>query len=550
MEEKEIVIEIKSPYLIATLAFLLIIFGLEMKVMLESPIVFGDSGFHARMAQWIAKKIEYPIWFTFERTKLRATGYERPPLFNFLVAGFLFFLGNFEFWIKFIDPFVSFLMGLATFLLLRKIFNERISFIASVLVVTVPSFVTYAVLVYTDVLFTFYFTLFFLTFILFEEKKDKKYLLLSGIFAGLTVLTKRPGFTIFPFFALVILYDLIKRRDIVKTIEKYWLWVIIVLILTLPFFGRNVYYYKNPICSKLPFFDTSHCSINLADKKYQFAGRTERVGTEQDVITMGITNYLNFAYGPVWFVPLSFFCGLFLIKWQKDSKWIFVWLMLANLILLAILRPTAIWIKGRAENTARYTLGWVSVIALISAFWFDKIFEFIQTYYKKIAYIVFVFVVVVSLILSFYPKLMTMEAVKQFSPLFFEACDWIKSNLPENVTLMSIWAHRAVYNAQRTCAPNLPDIVLARNVSEIVTNAKKHGITHLFIQKFSIDPNNKHYSEKYDADFVRLLEDNPKVFVKVFENGPSFNDPQFKEQCLQTGRCDGNIIYEINYTAV
>ena len=164
MEEKEIVIEIKSPYLIATLVFLLIVFGLEMKVMLESPIVFGDSGFHARMAQWIAENLEYPIWVKFRSTDIRLEGFPRPPLFNLLVASFLFFLGNFEFWIKFIDPFVSFLMGLATFLLLRKIFNERISFIASVLVVTVPSFVTYAVLVYTDVLFTFYFDYYFFFF--------------------------------------------------------------------------------------------------------------------------------------------------------------------------------------------------------------------------------------------------------------------------------------------------------------------------------------------------------------------------------------------------
>jgi hypothetical protein len=89
----------------------------------------------------------------------------------------------------------------------------------------------------------------------------------------------------------------------------------------------------------------------------------------------------------------------------------------------------------------------------------------------------------------------------------------------------------------------VPDIALSRDVNYTVEVAKQNEVTHIFVQKFSIDPNNQHLSEKYDLDFVQFLENNPTHFKKIYENGPPL------EQCLQYWQrgysCDGNIIYEI-----
>ena len=130
-----------------------------------------------------------------------------------------------------------------------------------------------------------------------------------------------------------------------------------------------------------------------------------------------------------------------------------------------------------------------------------------------------------------------MAQVKQFSPLFFEACNWVKQNLPENITLTTIWGHRAAYSCQRNAVGHKVDIFLSRDVNYTKEIANKQGITHLFIQKFSIY--DVPLAEKYGIESIQFFESNPETFIKVFENGPEL------EQCLQQGGCDGNIIYEI-----
>jgi len=197
---------------------------------------------------------------------------------------------------------------------------------------------------------------------------------------------------------------------------------------------------------------------------------------------------------------------------------------------------------ARAEDTARYTLGWVSIIGLISARWFEEIYNFIKKYQKHLALVVFVFVVFLSY-QSLTEKLDIMARVKQFYPTFFEACDWIKQNTPKDSLLMTIWAHRAVYNCQRSSVGNMADIALSKDLNYTLSIAKQHGINYLFIQKFSIDLQNQRLQERYDVEFVQFLENNPEHFVKIYENGPSLQECQ---QYWQRGYpCDGNILYQV-----
>jgi hypothetical protein len=253
-------------------------------------------------------------------------------------------------------------------------------------------------------------------------------------------------------------------------------------------------------------------------------------------------NYLNFTYGnSIWlignFVVFATLCGLFLILSKRERSDIFILMML--FILLLVFN----YFTPRAEDAARYSLAWAPFIALVAGKWFSEIYEFIKKYQKYIALIVFVFVIVLSYI-NLREKLDIMAKVKQFSPAFFEACNWIKENTPKNAVISTFWSSRAIYNCQRN-SPGAPaDLRLSNDVNYTLSVAKEFGITHIFIQKFSIDTQNKHLRESFDLDFVNLLENNPKYFKKVYENGPSL------QQCLQQGGCDGNIVYEINYTAV
>jgi len=535
---KEIELEIKKPFIIVLLLILSLAFILELRVTLNSPIVFGDEGYHTKMAKWIYENKEYSIWSPFETPNLKKVSFSRPPLWNILEAGFFLIVGFSEVLVKVLTPFIAtFLLGLTVFILGKKIFNEKIAFIASIIMVTVPCLVTYSVLFYTDILFTFVLTSFILCLMLALKENEKKYWVLSAVFAAFSVLTKIPGFVIFPIIGLVFLYELYKDKDF-KIIKKYIPFILILGLLTAPFFIRNIYYYGTPMCG-LPLFNNDGCTEEI-DYEVQitrnFEGQTTPTGSELSLMDMGITNYLNFAYGSIFFIPLFFLCGLYLVLKKYDIKNILLLIVLISFI------PVLAMGTKRAEDTARYMLGLMIVISLIVAIYLEKVYNFIGKYYKNLAIIVFILVIIVGF-WGLNQKLTIMKSVKKFSPSFFEACDWIKENTPEDSLLFTVWSHRATYNCDRNVAfyasmPDSRDIILSNDLDLVTSRLKAEGITHIFVQKFSIDKTA--YREKYPVEFVQLLEDNPDHFKKLYENGP------VSKQCLQGG-CDGNIVYEVVY---
>lgn len=528
---QEITIEIKDLTLLAVLLFLGAIFIMELLLTLNSPIVFGDEGFHTMMAQYIAQEVEYPVWNPLGGTKLTVYGFYRLPLWNFLEAGFISILGFNELIIKFLTPFIAFLTGIVVFLLVKRIYNKNIAFIAAAIAVTVPSFVTYAVLFYTDTLFTFYFSLFILMFIIALNTGSKKYWIVSGAFGALAFLTKMPGITSYFFIVLAFIYQVVAERKFRSLLKKYFIIMAIMVLIPSTFFLRSMYYYKTPECElPLPFFKGT-CEIDNFKQKYQFSGITQQTGTEVSIFSLGLMNYLSFAYGNIWFVVLAFLCGLIIISAKRRRDDLMV-LLFTILILIIFYRAS-----NRSEDTARYTLGWVPVIALVGAIWFDEIYNYIKTYYKQLALVVFVIVIVLGY-LNFRDKLSTMVNVKQFSPSFLEACNWVKENTPKDSLLMTVWVNQASYNCQRNVTGNMADMEISTDLNYTLDVAKENGITHIFIQKFSLS--NQYLAESYNLKFVQLLVSNPNCFKNVFENGPTLQD------CINQGGCDGNIVYEIN----
>jgi hypothetical protein len=198
----------------------------------------------------------------------------------------------------------------------------------------------------------------------------------------------------------------------------------------------------------------------------------------------------------------------------------------------------------RAEDAPRTTLGWAPIFAIVSSIFLSETYKTIEKYFKYFGLVVFAIVILVSY-QNFKEKLDIMYSVKQFSPSFFEACNWIKEKTPKNSSLYTVWAWRALYSCQRNAVGlgTIPDIALSKNASYTIEVAKQNGITHIFIQKFSIDPTNRHLSEKYDLEFVKFLESNSNYFKKIYENGPSLeNCQEYWQRGLQ---CDGNILYQI-----
>jgi 4-amino-4-deoxy-L-arabinose transferase-like glycosyltransferase len=532
---REITLEIKNTWMTAILIILGCVFVLEVLLTLNSPIVFGDEGFHARMSQWIAENLEYPKYAPFYGSEQMKSGYYRQPLWEFLVSSFYLIFGFNDVFVKILTPFIgSILGGLTVFLLVKKIYGEKIGFLTSVMTVTMPSVVTYALLIYVDSLFWFYFSAFVLTFMLALEEDSKRYYFLSGLLGSLAFLTKLPGVFVPLLVFLVFLYQIFIERKPFSIWKKYLI-VFIPLLLASTFVLRDFAVYGT--ACNLPFVPSiikGECDVNNYTPKYEFSGRTEQTGTEASVFNIGIANYVNFAYGNLWLVPLGFFGGMLFLAKELNRKNIII---LITLALFAFLM-TRSEVNYRSEDAARYTLCFAPIIALSSSIFFANFYEFLEKNFKYFGLAAIVIVLVLAY-LNFSDKMNAMKSVKQFSPSFFEACDWIKANTPQNSRIMTVWVHHTTYNCQRNVIGNVADMEMSQDLNFSIETAKKLGITHIFIQKFSLS--NDYLSERYNINFVQFLENNPNCFKKIHETGPSLND------CISQGGCDGAIVYEVNW---
>ncbi|MEM7821753.1 MAG: glycosyltransferase family 39 protein [Candidatus Aenigmatarchaeota archaeon] len=545
MKEIEISVDIKKIHLVSLVLILVVVLVAELQVTFNTPINFGDEGYHTTIIQWLADKKEFPVWVPRISNELVKPGYWSGILYHLIIAG-LMVSGFQEAIVRFIVPFVGVFCGLTVFILIKRIYNENVGWFASILLVTFPSFVTYSVLFYRDALFNFFLSLFFLIFILSVKENSKKYFFLSAIFTAFSILLKTAGFVVYFFIGFAFFYEIFTERKFSPIFKKYFIWFLISSAILLPFYLRNIYYYKG-LCylpytpsffEKIPLLSSKGCNIDNYQDKYEFSGRVEQTGTEANVFSIGLTSYLDFAYGNLFITVVGFFCGLLLLIFERKKIDVFVLFVLLSFV------PIFMVSIGRAEDTARYTLGAAFGVALVCGIWFDKMSEFLNKNFKYMGVLIFVFILFYCY-LTLVNRLSVLTSVKKFSPTFFEACDWVKKNLTEDSRLMTIWVYRAIYNCQRDGIGNQPDIALSKDVNLTLQAAKANGITHLFIQKFSIDPQNRHFLENYDLEFVEFLEAHPEHFVKVYQNGASL------EQCKQYWQagysCDGNIIYEIKW---
>ena len=547
-ESGEISFEIKHPEVLVLLAFLIFVFYLELQVTLNSPIAFGDEGHHTLMAQYIGTEADYVVWEPTYGSLIDKYSFSGKPLWNILEGSFYLIFGFNDAIVKILTPFIgSILIGLSIFVLVKKIYNEKVGLISSMIAVTLPTIATYAVLVYTDALFTFYFGLFLLTFILAFKTEKMKYWVLSGIFASLSILTKNPGYAIFPFLGVTFLYMVYSKRSFFKPLKNILIVTIIIMIGLSAFFLRSYVYYKTPDCYLDFLIDSSGCAPKSGyTPQYEYEGRTVETGTEVTIWRMGITSYLDFAYGYIWFVSAAFLCGLLLMFLRKSK--IDILLLLTFFAMLPIFYLGA---RGRSEDLARYTLGWAPIIALIAARYFREAYEFIKRYQKYLSLSVFIFIIFVSLFgfdalgiggYGINNKLVGLKSVKQFSPAFLEACNWIRNNLEKDVRIGgTIWAGAAVYNCQRNFGGGGPDVVVSNNLTLALSVLEMQGVTHLFLQKFSISWGDQKLREVHPISFIQMLESNPDHFERVYWNGPSI------EECRNAGGCDGTILYKINY---
>lgn len=538
--------------------FSLFIFFKNFFTVQNYPIIFGDEGYHMRIAKDFAKKREFFHYLDFfEPNK---PSYSYLSIFHFLKAsGFLIS----ESFARSLLPLTIFLIAFSMFVVFWKIFDRLVALISSILFQLFQSTVIYSVTFYVDSLLVLFSFLSFGFIFLFEKYKEKRYILLSSIFLTLSLLTKHliPIPISFSVLLLLFYYYLSKKIDL----RNFLMFLIFPLIAVVLVILLNVFIYRK-ICVSfwllsdfLNNYLEGSCEIETIKYKniYNFEGRTERVGSEVDLFSFGLVEYINFAYGPSTFIIFFFFIGVIYLLFFKKIDFLFplISVILLTIGWLIIFYPLTnnLGVMYRVEDMARYLYFFNPFVAFYVSIFVYAFREFLDSILyknKQIKKILYFFLILLALVfviykftISYLQKLEIMRILKTFSPYFFDACEWVKNNLEKNVTLMSLWSYRVLYSCERNVG-GVGDLRLSDNSTFINELAKKIGIEYFFVEKFSIDPLNRNLEERYNLKWVELLVNSSEKFEIVYENGVPFEKCK-KEYLLRGYQCDGIIIFRV-----
>lgn len=195
--------------------------------------------------------------------------------------GMLFFyynrenVDNIAFWARFPMILVGILLGFFIYLWSKDLYGEVAGLFSLFLFSFCPNFLAHTCLVTTDVPFTTFFiiTLYFLW--KFFEKKEKKYLIFSGIFSGLSIATKFTGIIVMPFIILLMIF--IQLKNNIKELKLYlpYFFLFLVLIpLVILILSYGIYGFENFLIGmkQIVFETTERGHISFLNGRYSIQG--------------------------------------------------------------------------------------------------------------------------------------------------------------------------------------------------------------------------------------------------------------------------------------
>jgi len=504
---------------------------LNLKVATSTPIIFGDEGYYGSRGLWIAQNLKIPKYtenIYNENTKFHT--FDLDIHYVIFTVASLFMIGweiTGEFLVKTLDPLLSMLTALIIFLFAKRFYSYKIGILGAFLFLILPCVTTYSIFLYTDMFLTL-FIISSLYFMMRGIKEDNnKYIIISGILAGFSILNKEVGFLIpimYLFVAFLYKKEWLKRFSIIA---------ILIVIFAIPLYGiHNFLLLGNPGLPKLDSYFPSkwHSSdIEIVQKEsLELAKR----GTYAGILNYGILNYIQFSYGLGIFIFIVMGLSYMFYRKRRTDIIIFSWAML---LFFSIMYYTG---NSKVESLSRWLLPAMPLFAISAGMLIEKTYEFIRGYGNagKVFGILFIIIILLFGISSASAKAASLEPIKRWSPAFIKGCDWIRRNTPEDSQIMSIWVHHAMYQCRRDThwvgMPNKDFIVIAANDTsyELI---KEDGIDYIYFQKFSISFEKS--AEAYPVEFVRYVE-NSDHFEKVYE---------YPDNCMYSGISDCVAVYKV-----
>jgi len=334
--------------------------------------ISGDGCWYMSISRFMAENKKIPLFEPLGRDE----PFWSPPLYHMLAASVYFVFNSFShnaanFAVKLISPIFGILSLIISFLVIKKLTNSKIAFYSTIFLAFIPIFIDYSVLSYVESMLVF-FVLLSVYFLLNGR------IYLSGIAAGLSILTKYNGLFIIP----VLVYILYKKynEDMGLFYKNSAIIISLSLLIPSPWFIRNWILLGNPIW---PFLNFIFNGYNL--KSYSVFDYNKLISPNLIVSTyfgiFGVPdgNYalfsaLNISYLkillPIWILgTFIFLIPLFIGFFSKNIKEkATLWLWIASYFVLFLL-----YVPNVGFGVSRIILPAFAALAVFWAFGLERL---------------------------------------------------------------------------------------------------------------------------------------------------------------------------------
>lgn len=227
-----------------------------------------DEQYHALVAKSLSNDPlhpllyrETPLWFNIEDWGLNHVWLHKQPLFLWQIAASIKVLGLTPFAVKFPSIVMSTLWILGVYKLGKVIVDKEVGFIAAVIISTYYLFIDFvtgaASTDHNDVAFLFYLTWSIYFYFAFTTTKNRRYIILIGLFSGLAILNKwLVGLLVYAGWGAKLVADYLEKKELNGWKDLiYSLLITIVVFVPWQLFIINTF----PIESKIEYdLNTKH----------------------------------------------------------------------------------------------------------------------------------------------------------------------------------------------------------------------------------------------------------------------------------------------------
>jgi len=475
--------------------------------------VSGDACWNLSIAKFIGENYRIPLFENLGRDGV----FSRGPLFHIIGAVFFNVFGIFgasaaNFGLKMVSPLFGSLTLILFYNLVKKFYNEKITFLAVLILTFFPLHMYYSTISYADSTLAFFALL--SVFLISRSKY-----ILASIVAGLTVLVKIEGLFMIPLLLVMIIY---KNRTNTKAIlQRGIAFLAISFAVYIPLLIRNFIFLGNPVW---PFLVQFIGGYPVVEKTYISASFMNLFNIF-NVITpylelFGVPNgnYRNLFFFDIpfigffiviWIAATLFFFSFFIYGLIKSNKKlaanVFSIMWIGTFIVFLIL--TIIFTN---LSLGRYLISAIPAIAII---WALGINEALKIKKIKTALLVIITLIISGFVLTEFVK--TIGAERSWD-VYEKDFDWIRSNTGEDSTIFFVGQCLA-YNTERlTVYPIIPltkQYTLPEKLEEL-------GESYVWVnQEFNLEA-----QSILPNDIVKIIEndyelvyDNEKTKTKLYK---------------------------------